>query len=196
VIALIVAAAAAQLVFDVSAGDRRIGEHRYEITEDAQGIRLAALADMRVTILRVPVFTYRHEVNERWRDGCLVELHSTTKSQGDEWRVDGQLDNGVFVVERLFNETRERESLDECTASFAYWDPAILVGRSKLLNGQTGEYEPLDVNITEGTAETPRRIRLVAAKFTIDLDYRDAQWVGLESLTGDDQRLLYRPKKR
>jgi hypothetical protein len=191
----LVAAAAMQLVFDATAGDRRLGEHRYTITEDAAGIHLNGTAEFRVTILRVPVFTYRHEVKELWRERCLVELASTTKSQGDEWSVVGRLENGVFVVDRTFNEKHEHETLDACAASFAYWDPAILIGRTKLLNGQTGIYEGLTVDVTSGTAEAPRHVRLTApAKFTIDLDYDGGRWTCLESVTGDGQRVVYRLK--
>src|SRR5262245_50169087 len=130
---LLAAAAALHLVFDATADGRRLGQHRYDITEDAAGIHLTGKVDFRVTILRVPVFSYRHDVRELWREGCLVELDSTTKSQGDEWSVAGRMANGTFVVDRSYNDKREHETLDACTASFAYWDPAILLGRTKLL---------------------------------------------------------------
>jgi hypothetical protein len=192
---LLVAAAAMQLVFDATADDRRLGQHRYDITEDAAGVHLTGDVDFRVTILRVPVFRYRHHVTELWRDGCLVELHSTTKSQGDEWSVEGRIEDGTFVVARTFNDKREHETLDACTASFAYWDPELLIGRAKLLNGQTGVYEPLTVNVTEGDETNPRHIRLTSAKFTIDLDYRDGRWVRLESQAEGGQHVVYKAAK-
>jgi hypothetical protein len=88
-----------------------------------------------------------------------------------------------------------------CVRSFAYWDPALLQS-DRLLNAQSGEYQPvelldlgdtsLDIN---GKAVDARQYRLLVDEAEIDLWYTpDLNWLALESVTRDGRRLSYLPR--
>jgi hypothetical protein len=86
--------------------------------------------------------------------------------------------------------------------TFAYWDVDLL-NSQRLLNTQTGEYEPVTVSdmgtgrltIDEEQIEA-RHFRLVTEGLTIDLWYtNDMHWLALESVTESGAVLRYLPEK-
>ena len=86
--------------------------------------------------------------------------------------------------------------------TFAYWDVDLLSSQ-RLLNTQTGEYEPVSVtdmgtgrlSVDDEQIEA-RHFRLVAEDMTIDLWYtKDMHWLALESVTESGAVLRYLPEK-
>jgi len=192
--ALAAAATITHWIFGAYLSDDRIGEHRYELTERDGEIQLVADASFRVTVLRIPVFTYKHHVAERWRAGCLVEIRSQTRSGRTEWDVSGHIVDDTLEIEIHRDDEERHASLDGCVASFAYWSADVLANRTQLLNGQTGEYESVTVTRTPATGDDPLTLTLEGGPFRIDVFYRasDSRWVGLDTTTEDDRRLVYR----
>ena len=155
-----------------------IGRHRF--TADSQGaeLRLASRAKFEVTFLRVPVYSYEHRADERWRGGCLAALEART------------VVNGTVQEARLPRH-------DGCLKSFAYWDPAILA-ETRLVNAQTGEITAVTVTFVgnetravRGRPTDTRRHRLAGARLSIDLWYAGGDWVALESATEGGRLLRY-----
>ena len=60
--------------FAVYYGDRRIGEHRYEIVQDGDATRVRSRADFQVKLLFINAYRYEHQANELWRGGCLTDV--------------------------------------------------------------------------------------------------------------------------
>ena len=105
--------------FRVLLDEREIGTHRFTLTERGADRELVSEASFRVTILGFSAYRYRHLATERWREGCLRSLVSSTDDNGAPSRVDWRAEGA-------------------CVLSFAYWNPRIL-GARELLNAQTGE---------------------------------------------------------
>jgi len=169
-VALLASAAAAHAKtwsFRVLLDDKEIGTHRFTLTERGAERELVSEASFRVTFLGFPAYRYRHRATERWRDGCLSALDSTTDDNGEPYKVDWR-------------------AQDECVLSFAYWNPKIL-GEKRLLNAQTGEIEPVSVS-----RQGAEHYRIVGRKLAIDLWYAAGEWVALETTAGGKRRLRYR----
>ncbi|NJN51916.1 MAG: hypothetical protein HC809_09220, partial [Gammaproteobacteria bacterium] len=81
---------------------------------------------------------------------------------------------------------REQVALPQCVSTYAYWDAATLQQHDRLLNSQTGTYEPVTFR-----ASSPTRLAIAGEAFVIDLDYTASQWRGLSTLR-DGRRLEYR----
>jgi len=187
------------LRFAVTLDGRDIGEHRFEIRDDAVTAAgpersVAIEADFLVRLLRIPVFRYTHQNHESWDGGCLQRLESQTTTNGTVQRVElDRRDDGY----RLNTPEREQRVDAPCLLSFAYWDPAI-IGAEQLVNSQNGAL--IDVAITalgrerpdwlgETVADAPvQAFRLQAdddgdgSPVDIRIYYTDAwEWVGLES---------------
>jgi hypothetical protein len=168
--------------FDVSLDGRPIGEHRYQLREEAGLRQLTSAANFRVRILFFEAYRYEHRAQERWQGDCLERIDAHTDANGTLTRVE------------------MATPLESCVQTFAYWNPSIL-GASQLLNQQTGEYVPVQVRVV-GTelidGERAERFRLTGGGRTplqIDLWYTAARdWVALESRTPEGRRLRYTRK--
>jgi hypothetical protein len=89
-------------------------------------------------------------------------------------------------------------SLEECVMTFAYWNPDFL-GQSHLLNPQTGEYLPVEIEPlgtqpikVRGKEVAAAAYRLVANKLELTVWYSDEnEWLGLESIAKGGRIIRY-----
>ena len=185
--------------FRVMLDDRPIGYHKVNVDRLDNTKTVHTRANFDVRLLLIPVYSYEHETHERWEDNCLVDISSTTDDNGDGYFI-----SSIQKEQRLAVETRNgTTSLAGCVRTFAYWDVELL-NSERLLNTQTGEYEPVSVtdmgtgllSIDDEQIEA-RHFRLVAEDLTIDLWYtKDMHWLALESVTESGAVLRYLPEKQ
>lgn len=166
--------------FRVFLDEREIGHHHFTLRTDGGARELRSEARFQVRLLGVTVYRYAHDAMERWRGECLQALDSTTDDNGDREKVDWRGEPGG------------------CALSFAYWNPKILQG-GRLLNAQTGRFEPVTVTSrgeetieVRGRPTLSQRYRLAGSNLAIDVWYAGAQWVALESAAKGGRRLRYR----
>lgn len=173
--------------FKVFLEDSPIGRQTFRLTEEGPRSTMRIEASLDVKILFFTAYSYRHENEEVWEGGCLKSIRTKTDDNGDPFRVSGARSGDAFLVET----DGGRESLPGCVHSFAYWNLEQL-RNPRLLNSQTGKYEPVSVReIGEetlsyrGSDVRARRYALESPEFRIDLWYSDAnEWLALESLRG------------
>jgi hypothetical protein len=165
--------------FRVFLDEREIGHHHFALRTDGGARELRSEARFQVRVLGLTVYRYVHDAMERWRDDCLQALDSTTDDNGDREKVDWRGEPGG------------------CALSFAYWNPKILQG-GRLLNAQTGRFEPVTVTSqgeetieVRGRPTQSQRYRLAGTNLAIDLWYAGTQWVALESAAKGGRRLRY-----
>ena len=184
--------------FRVMLDDTPIGYHKVSINRANDRKTVHTQANFDVRILFIPVYSYEHETRELWEDNCLVGIDSRTDDNGDAYFI-----SSIDSEEEFALETQDGVfSLDGCVRTFAYWDVELLKSE-RLLNTQTGVYEP--VSVTDlGTGELlldderieARHFRLVSRDMTIDLWYtKDMQWLALESVTESGAVLRYLPEE-
>ena len=180
--------------FRVYLDDKEIGHHHFTLTRTGSNERLETRADFRVTLLKIPFFTYRHDNVEQWNDDCLQSIRSSTDQNGNEFSVEGRATERGFVLRTGNGE----QTLPACISTFAYWDRQFL-RRDRLLNSQTGEY--LDVEI-DYLGETPlpatqaemlaHHYRLTARDLEIEVWYsNEDRWLALQSTTRGGRLLRY-----
>lgn len=183
------------LDFTVFLDDSRIGYHHYEFSDGDAGREVRSEASFDVKFLFVTAFKYRHELAERWVDGCLVELEAKTDSNGKRTSVAGEQAGDSFVVESA----GEQAELGDCVMTFAYWNPGFLE-QPRLLNPQTGQYldvevEDLGVDVVRaaGTDRAARGYTVRATDYEVTVWYAadDNQWLALESPTKGGRTIRY-----
>jgi len=164
--------------FNVSLDGRPIGEHRFALRDIGNSRELTSEARFRVRVLFFDAYRYDHRALETWRGDCLQQLDASTEVNGKRT---------VVAV----------KPVDECVQTFAYWNPSILEAR-RLLNPQTGEYEPVKVSELGAdviAGQPAERFRLISGGKTpleIDLWYSPARdWLALESRTPEGRTLRY-----
>ena len=183
-----------QLEFRVFLEDQEIGYHRVALRNTQQATDVSVEASFDVKILFIKAFSYRHQARERWIGDCLESVETETKYGGDPLYVRSETtDNGLKII--------NQESvimLPGCVRSYAYWDLERL-RTSRLLNTQSGEYQP--VTITE-LGIKPLRVgefsldalsyELTTEEGTITLWYGDEQqWLGLQTQVKGNRILSY-----
>ncbi len=183
--------------FDVHLDERPIGTHRYEVTDRDGDIEVLTQASFNVKVLFVTVYRYEHRNEERWSDGCLRSLRATTQDGGDHLQTQGShVAEGFRVVSTSNEETLE----SSCVMSFAYWNQDFLQ-QQRLLNAQTGEFEPVTVQFSgTSTLDTPagpqeaKAYDVLVEDAPIRVWYAQGSglWLALETVV-DGRTLRYRP---
>jgi hypothetical protein len=182
--------------FEVYLDDREIGSHHFQLSDSEDGLRLQTHAEFSVKFLMITVYAYEHRNAEIWQGGCLRSIEARTDSNGDHSRVSGVARDGQLVVSTAAGVQR----LDECVATFAYWDRRLLE-RQRLLNPQTGEYLPVRLEKLDSGSMvlgqrriTVQRYALTAEKMDIELAYEadTGEWVALDSQVEGGRVLRYR----
>lgn len=188
---------ARKLNFDVFLDDRAIGYQRFVLASTGEGMRIETRAEFEVKVLRITAFEYDHRNTETWRDGCLQTIDARTDSNGKQYSVSGKARADAFVVATNGGERR----LEGCVASFAYWDSKLLTQRRALLNSQTGEYVPVQIDslggdrIRIGDREVPVERYSIKGKeldITLAYDAGSGEWVALDSRLDGGRTLRYR----
>lgn len=136
------------LAFAIVRKGERIGTHAVTFRAKASGLAVRHDIDIVVELAFIPVFRFRQEAEDLWRDGRLVAADCDTD------------DNG----ERSFVRVRERGSRLLCEGprgpreaplgtmtDLSYWNQAIVRQRG-VIDLQKGEVEPLA--LAGGEAET------------------------------------------
>jgi uncharacterized protein DUF6134 len=187
------AAAAHRWHFTVLLDGKPIGWQEWSLAGDAADAEVDVQADLRVTVLRIPFYTYQHTDHERWRGGCLSQIDSRTSDNGHEFIVHGQTSEDAFHV----HGPQGPAALHGCIKTFAYWDPATL-REHQLLNSQTGVYEavtvshPVQERLKIGSQSvTSEHYTLTGSKYTIELWYSPGgEWLALQT-TADGRTVHY-----
>lgn len=180
--------------FDVYLDDKKVGNHRFQVSESNGEKYVQSDANFKYKFLFVTAYRYEHNAAERWVDNCLVEFAASTNTNGARIDVSGQQTNVGFVIEG----DDSPAVLPECVMTFAYWN-ADFLDQSRLLNPQTGEY--IDVRVEEvgdevreirGQQIVATRFKLTAPKVDLTLWYSpNNEWLGLESVAKGGRIIRY-----
>lgn len=182
--------------FDVYIDDKKIGQHRFQVSQTDGFKHVQSDANFQYKFLFVTAYRYEHSAAERWNDNCLIDFDASTNTNGKRISVSGEQTPDGFVVEGDDNPA----VLPPCVMTFAYWN-ADFLDQSRLLNPQTGEY--LDVRVEKvgdelreirGQQILATRFKLTARELDLTLWYSPAnEWLGLESVAKGGRIIRYEP---
>jgi hypothetical protein len=183
-----------QWQFRVLLDGDEIGYHRFELSERDGLFRLKSEAEFKVRFLFFDAYDYRHVNEELWRGDCLQRIDARTRVNGKAIAVRGERVADGFVVAT----DEQQKTLSDCVMSFAYWNPEFL-DQERLLNSQTGEYQPVSIRpvgeerlMIRGEMVDAIRYSLDAEKLDMNLWYTaDREWLALESETKGGRKLRY-----
>jgi hypothetical protein len=114
-------------------GDK-IGTHTVSNAPDSGETRVNTEIDLVVKAMFFTIYAYSHSSEERWRDGRLVSLKSTTVEHGETVEVEGAaVPQGFRVVS---NGSQFIASTDAITSN-SLWSPAIL-DQATVIDAQHG----------------------------------------------------------
>ena len=188
------------LQFQVLLDDKPIGTHQFRIRDESGRRTIEIDAKFDVRVLFVPVYSYRHNNTEVWRDGCLARIESKTDANGENFAVEGRKSGGAYEIATA---TTTASYPVECLMSFAYWDQRMLQ-QERLLNAQTGEVVEVAIErigekalVLGSTEVLADGYRIVSATPAVDIKVwyakQDGRWVSLESRLESGRLMRYIP---
>lgn len=180
--------------FKVYLNDSEIGYHSFQLTEAEGRKHLVTKADFKVKFLFLTAYKYTHVSRETWRENCLQRIDAETDLNGKTIAVRGLQEAGRFELEAA----DAKDQPGNCVKTFAYWNPEFLQ-ENILLNSQSGEFVPVQVEFSgdelltvRGASVPARRYSLTAKDTALDLWYSDdGRWLGLESTLKNGRTLRY-----
>lgn len=184
--------------FRVFLDEKEIGYHNVNLSTQKNIRTVSVEANFAVKFLFINAYEYEHQTQESWNGNCLTELSSDTNDNGEFLFLRAKSSgNSVELI------THDGETeLEGCIRSFAYWNPDLLKS-SKLLNTQTGEYQPvefvekgLNTLDIEGEQIEALLYQLTVDDETIDLWYTtDKNWLALQTKVRGGRLLSYFPAR-
>ncbi len=188
---------AEEWAFDVFLDKSKIGKHTFTLDQNRQ---LTSRAKFNVKVLFVNAYSYDHTAKEQWKEDCLTSLDANTTENKVVTNVKGAQKEAGFEV----SDGKKTQNLSNCTMTFAYWNPKILV-QSKLLNPQNAEYldtqfeklAPETITVKGKPVETTH-YKLKGSlngkdKLNIELWYNlKNEWVALKSITPEGYTINYK----
>ena len=128
--------------FKVFLDGDEIGFQRFVVSAKGTRTQISVEAEFDVKYFFITFYTYRHNNVEVWEGECLKEIRAKTNDNGESFFVEGTSKGGKL---RLHTHDGE-QTLEGCIKTFAYWNPAWFQS-SRLLNSQTGELQPVEIQI-------------------------------------------------
>jgi len=129
---------------------KNIGSHRLSISTENNDVSVEVETNIKITVLKVPVFRFTHTASEAWKNGQLVAVEARTDRGGDDitevsltedmaskvdfatnhWNMDVVQSSSVFntltgnlntvSIEQLENETLSAQGIDVNSTHFRY----------------------------------------------------------------------------
>ena len=127
--------------FQVLRKGEQIGTHKLRFEEKGDRLQVEVNADLKVQVLFVTVYRYRHEATELWASDRMVAFESATQQNGKKWSVDAHVAGDDKLLVKANDQQR---FLPDTLPPTSYWRPEMMQ-TSRWFNTQFGS--PIDVNI-------------------------------------------------
>lgn len=111
------------LRFDAYHGKRKIGVHHVSIVPDGAGLKVTTNIDMGVSLAFIKLFEFKHDAVERWKDGRLASIESSTNDDGEKINVSGAATPQGF---RVVGPSGPAIAPAESLTSNSLWNPAFI----------------------------------------------------------------------
>jgi hypothetical protein len=168
--------------FEIMRNGHKIGTHDIEISRSGPETTVNIVTDITVKVLFVTAYRFQHTATERWQNGRLVALDSTTDNNGTRHKVSVEMGPSGLQL----NADGKSGHLDRDIVPGSLWNPAVLK-RTAMLDSQEGTVLPLSV-IDGGLEQLTIKAQPVKAhRYTMKSTFSQDVWY-------DDQGHLVRAK--
>jgi len=183
------------LRFAITRNGEQIGTHTIEINRSGKETTVTLSTDLTVKILFVTAYRLQHTETERWIDGKLVALNSTSDDNGTRHTVSAAAKGSGLEVKVDGKATL----VDPNIMPASLWNPELLK-RPVMLDTKDGQIMP--VSVRDGGEEDvkvdARTVR--ARRYTVNSRYSQDVWfddqarpVQAKLIASDGSVIMYRP---
>jgi hypothetical protein len=181
--------------FAIVRNGQQIGTYAIEINRNGPETSVAAVTDLTVKVLFVTAYRLQHTENERWVNGRLVALQSTSDDNGTRHSVSATAKGSNLEV----MVDGKASLIDPNVMVENFWNPQLLA-RPTMLNTQDGQVTRVsvsdggeeDLTINDQTVRTHRYT--VNSRYSQDIWYdSQAHLVQAKFLASDGSVIMYVP---
>ncbi len=151
-----------RLAFEMKRAGSPLGTHEVTFEQQGQDLIVNVAIDMKVRVLFVTAFKYKHRNREVWRDGRLVSLSATTNDNGKSYWVEAVArDDGLHVDGSAGSYVAPADTMPS-----SYWH----YGTTKvdqLLNTQKGMIEDVEMTLVETVQRTIDGVEVDAERWRL-----------------------------
>src|SRR6516165_8164442 len=126
--------------FAIMRNGEQIGVHAIEIRRNGQETNVRITTDLTVKVLFVTAYRLQHSSTERWMNGQLVALDSTTDNNGVRHKVSATRGMSGLEVEA----DGKTSHVDQNVFPASLWNPD-LIRHETALDTQDGQVDPISV---------------------------------------------------
>ncbi len=189
---------------------KRVGTHTVQITPDPSGdnnkFTVSVDSKIRITVMKVPVFSFRYKATEVWNNNQLVSIKATTVKNGETKEVSATVagDTMKTVISGGPDPDYESEqSVEPVSFVSNHWHPGVL-NSNRIYNTLTGFVDkvsienpgtdPITIKGSEGNSDTQHsaiHVRYTGG-FEAESWYgRDGRWLQLLFKGTDGSLITY-----
>lgn len=126
-----------EMVFRVIRSGSEIGTHTVTFAEADGALFVHSLFDIVVRLLGLPIYRYKYQSDETWRDGRLAALAATVNDNGTETKVEARKKDDALVVD---GPEAKDEVVKLPVLPSTHWDDEV-IGASHVLNTLNGKLD-------------------------------------------------------
>jgi hypothetical protein len=188
-------AAAETMRFTITRNGDPIGIHTIEINHAGSETTVNITTDLAVTVLFITAYRLRQRESERWTNGHLVALNSTTDNNGTRHKLAVMMKGSNLQL----NADGKVSSLDKDIVPSSLWNPEFL-HHSMVLDTQDGQVNPVSVDdkgleqLAIGTRTVSAHHYAIKSRYSEDVWYDErGRLVQVKIIGSDGSIILYEP---
>lgn len=183
-----------QVAFDVVRNGSVVGAHVTRFEKQADDLVVRSSMNIDIGVLFIPVYGFRYNAEETWRDGQLTALDVKVRDGGDDFAFMGQRADQGFRIQQPEKEYAVAGPL----LTTNHWNAAV-VGYDQVLNTLTGNMNEVRI-LNQGIETIPvAGGTLKATRYDYTGELRDTsvwyddqgRWVRLQFLARDGSTIVY-----
>lgn len=157
--------------FAITRNGQQIGTHVIEVNRNGQEILVAVDTNLTVKVLFIAAYHLKITISERWVNGRLVALNSTSDDNGTRHFISAA-PTGSSLEVKVDGKTT---IIDANIMTTSFWNAEFL-GRPIMLDAQNGQIMPVSVR-DDGEEELAINARIIKARhYTINGRYSQEVW--------------------
>jgi len=181
--------------FAIMRNGEQIGTHAIEISRKGPETDVRVTTELAVKVLFVTAYRLQHSATERWMNGQLVALDSTTDNNGVHHNVSATRGKSGLEVEA----DGKTSHVDQNVFPASLWNPE-LVRRKAALDPQDGQVDPISVkddgseDLRLGDRALKAHHYVIKTRYSQDIWYDErGRLVQVKLIGSDGSEISYKP---
>ena len=188
------------MVFEIKRNGKKIGIHQVNFKTNNEQLSIESKTKIRVKFLFFNAYKFDYNSLEKWKNGELVSLLSTTNDNGKKSTVN--LASGTDIINVTINDDTHVNSLDDLKYTTNHWNPNVLAAK-QVLNTITGKSNQFQITQAESNLVSTGSGERIATHYQYSGDLNNIstwydekmRWVGLSFESNDGSTISYECKQ-